>query len=100
MFRWFCICLPPGTFGTVKGTVSGLEACDVNPAPLEGATVNFWQSGAVVYTTTTLASGYYTYTVPEGTYDLEVVAAVMLQQSRRTLRLLVALRLPRTLTCA
>ncbi len=65
----------PGTFGTVNGTVSGLEACDVNPAPLEGATVNFWQSGAVVYTTTTLASGYYTYTVPEGTYDLEVVAA-------------------------
>ncbi len=65
----------PGTFGTVNGTVSGLEACDVNPAPLEGATVNFWQGGAVVYTTSTLASGYYTYTVPEGTYDLEVVAA-------------------------
>ena len=65
----------PGTFGTVNGTVSGMEACDVNPAPLEGATVNFWQGGAVVYTTSTLASGYYTYTVPAGTYDLEVVAA-------------------------
>ena len=65
----------PDTFGTVNGTVSGLEACDVNPAPLEGATVNFWQGGAVVYTTSTLASGYYTYTVPAGTYDIEVVAA-------------------------
>jgi Subtilisin-like serine proteases len=65
----------PDTFGTVNGTVSGLEACDVNPAPLEGATVNFWQGGSLVYTTSTLASGYYTYTVPAGTYDIEVVAA-------------------------
>ncbi|MEL7592041.1 MAG: S8 family serine peptidase [Anaerolineaceae bacterium] len=64
----------PDTYGTVNGIVSGLEACDVNPAPLAGATVNFWQGGAIVYTTSTNASGYYTYTVPEGTYDLEFVA--------------------------
>ena len=64
----------PDTFGTVNGTVSGLEACDVNPEALEGATVNFWQGGAIVYTTSTNASGYYTYTVPAGTYDIEFVA--------------------------
>jgi len=63
----------PGTFGTVNGTVKGLEACDINPASLAGATVNFWQGGAVVYTTTTNASGYYSYTVPEGLYDLEIL---------------------------
>jgi hypothetical protein len=65
----------PSTFGTLNGTVKGMEACDVNPAPLAGATVNFWQDGSVVYTTSTNASGYYTYTVPAGLYDIEVVAA-------------------------
>ena len=68
----------PGTYGTVNGTVRGLEACDVKPAPLEGATVNFWQDGSIVYTTTTNASGYYTYTVPAGIYDIQVVATYYL----------------------
>jgi hypothetical protein len=64
----------PENFGTFNGTVSGLEACDINPAPLEGATVNFWQGGVIVATTTTLADGYYSRAVPEGTYDIEVIA--------------------------
>ena len=68
----------PGTFGTVNGTVNGLEACDVNPAPLESATVNFWQDGSIVYTTTTNAMGYYTYTVPAGIYDIQVLATYYL----------------------
>jgi len=65
--------MAPGDFGTFNGTVTGLEACDVNPMPLEGATVNFWQGGSIEYTTTTLANGYYGYSLPEGTYDIEVL---------------------------
>ncbi|MFZ3071125.1 MAG: carboxypeptidase regulatory-like domain-containing protein, partial [Anaerolineaceae bacterium] len=64
--------LAPENYGTFNGTAYGLEACDVNPAPLEGATVEFWQSGVVVYTTTTLADGYYSYSMPDGTYDISV----------------------------
>jgi hypothetical protein len=66
--------LAPGDYGTFNGYVYGLEACDVNPAGLEGATVNFWQGGAIAYTTTTNAAGYYSYAVPEGIYDIEVMA--------------------------
>jgi len=65
--------LAPADYGTFNGTVTGLEACDVNPMPLEGATVNFWQGGSILYTTTTLANGYYGYSLPEGTYDIEVL---------------------------
>ncbi len=65
--------LAPGDFGTFNGPVLGLEACDVNPAALEGATINFWQDGMIKYTTTTNAAGYYSYAVPEGIYDIEVM---------------------------
>jgi len=67
--------IAPSTYGTVKGTVSGLKVCDVDPTPLKDAVVNFWQGGSIVYTTSTNAAGYYSYAVPAGTYDLEVVAA-------------------------
>ena len=66
--------IAPEDFGTINGTVYGLEACDINPAPLEGATVNFKQDDVIVYTTTTLANGYYSYSMPEGVYDIEVLA--------------------------
>jgi len=66
--------IAPSTYGTVKGTVSGLKVCDVDPTPLKDAVVNFWQGGSIVYTTSN-AAGYYSYAVPAGTYDLEVVAA-------------------------
>ncbi len=66
--------IAPGDYGTFSGTVSGLEVCDINDAFLAGATVNFWQGGALAYTTTTNAAGYYSYAVPEGTYDIEVMA--------------------------
>ncbi len=56
-----------------SGHVMGFEACDVNPAALEGATVNFWQGTTIVATTTTNAVGYYSYTLPAGTYDIEFV---------------------------
>ena len=70
----------PGTFGTFNGHVLGLEACDVNPAALDGATVNFWQDGVIKYTTTTNAAGYYSYAVPEGPYDIEVMADGFISQ--------------------
>jgi len=66
--------IAPEDYGTFNGHVYGLEACDVNPAGLEGATINFWQDGMIKYTTTTNAEGYYSYAVPAGTYDIEVMA--------------------------
>ncbi|HPR35155.1 MAG TPA: S8 family serine peptidase [Anaerolineaceae bacterium] len=63
--------IAPGDFGTFNGHIFGLEACDVNSAVLEGATVNFWQGTTIVATTTTNAAGYYSYALPSGTYDIE-----------------------------
>ncbi|HOG59242.1 MAG TPA: carboxypeptidase-like regulatory domain-containing protein [Anaerolineaceae bacterium] len=65
--------IAPSTYGTVKGTVSGLKVCDVDPTPLKDAEVNFWQGGSIVYTTSTNAAGYYTYAIPAGTYHVEFV---------------------------
>ena len=65
--------LAPEDYGTFNGTVYGLEACDVNPTPLAEATVNFWQEDVLVATTTTLENGYYSFSVPSGTYDIEVL---------------------------
>jgi len=56
-----------------SGHVMGFEACDVNPAALEGATVNFWQGTTIVATTTTNAAGYYSCALPAGTYDIEFI---------------------------
>ncbi len=72
--------IAPEDYGTFNGTVLGLKACDINPAALAGATVNFWQGGVIAYTTTTNAEGYYTYAVPAGTYDIEVVADGFISQ--------------------
>ncbi len=71
----------PEDFGTINGTVYGLEACDINPAPIEGATVNFKQEDVTIYTTTTLANGYYSYSMPEGVYDIEVIADGFVSQT-------------------
>ena len=65
--------MAPGDFGTFDGHVWGYEACDVNPAVLEGATVNFWQGTSIVDTTTTNSAGYYSHTLPAGTYDIEFI---------------------------
>jgi len=70
----------PGNFGTFNGHIWGFEACDINPEYLEGATVNFWQDGVIKYTTTTNSEGYYSYAVPEGTYDIEVMAGGYISQ--------------------
>ncbi len=63
----------PSDYGTFNGHVYGFEACDVNPDVLSGATVNFWQGSSIEFTTTTNAEGYFSYAVPAGTYDIEVL---------------------------
>ena len=63
----------PSDYGTFNGHVYGFEACDVNPDVLSGATVNFWQGSTIEFTTTTNAEGYFSYAVPAGTYDIEVL---------------------------
>ena len=65
--------LASSTYGTFNGTVTGLEACDINPAPLEGAEVNFWQGTTIIGSTTTNAAGYYSFALPAGTYDIEFI---------------------------
>ena len=73
----------PETWGTFSGIVSGLEACDVNPAALEGATVNIYDAeSSLVGTTTTGASGNYAWSLEAGTYDIEVVAGGFISQTR------------------
>jgi subtilisin family serine protease len=65
--------LASSTYGTFNGTVTGLEACDINPSPLSGAEVNFWQGTTMIASTTTTATGYYSYALPAGIYDIEFV---------------------------
>ena len=62
----------PADWGTIKGTVQGLEACDINPSPLVGAEVSFWQEDVMVGGMQTTETGYYSYSLPNGTYDIKV----------------------------
>lgn len=65
----------PAGWGAFKGKVTGMERCDVNPAPLKDATVNIYAAGgALVATTTTGADGGYSWSLPAGEYDIEVIA--------------------------
>lgn len=64
----------PLNYGNIKGTVSATGKCDVDPAPLEGATINFYKDGVIVFSTTTGEDGTYSYSLIHGTYDVEVVA--------------------------
>jgi subtilisin family serine protease len=63
--------LASSTYGTFNGTLAGMEACDINPSPLSGAEVNFWQGTTMIGSTTTTATGYYSFALPAGTYDIE-----------------------------
>lgn len=65
----------PSTWGTLQGTLTGLGACDAGPAvPLAGATVNILQGATLIASTTTIADGTWTWSLPAGTYDLEFVS--------------------------
>jgi len=65
--------LRPFTWGNIKGTVTATEKCDINPAPMPKATVNFYLNGEIVKSTETDENGYYSYALERGTYDVEVV---------------------------
>ncbi|MDF1520338.1 MAG: Ig-like domain-containing protein [Brevefilum sp.] len=63
----------PATWGTLKGTVYGLEACDLNPMPVEGATIEIYDdSGTLVANLTSGPDGEYSWSIIAGTYDIEV----------------------------
>ena len=63
----------PYNFGNIKGTVSAMEKCDINPAPAEEVTVNFYRDGELHKSTVTGEDGYYSYSLQAGTYDVEFV---------------------------
>ncbi|HQN69473.1 MAG TPA: carboxypeptidase-like regulatory domain-containing protein, partial [Anaerolineaceae bacterium] len=65
--------LRPYTWGNIKGTVTATEKCDINPAPMPEATINFYRDGALYKSTVTDDNGYYSYSLERGTYDVEVV---------------------------
>ena len=64
----------PLNYGNIKGTVTATGKCDVDPQPLEKATVNFYQDGVLAFSTLTDEEGYYSYALKHGTYDVEVLA--------------------------
>ena len=63
----------PFNYGNFKGTVTATQKCDVDPAPLAEATINFYLDGEKTKSTETDENGYYNYSVIKGTYDIEVV---------------------------
>lgn len=74
---------PSPTYGKLWGTVRGLGACDLNPAPIEGAQVQI-QVGTQTITVETDANGYYQYwfTAAYPTIGLHVTAAGHLGEDR------------------
>lgn len=69
------VTLAPGS-GQLSGTVTALERCDVNPAPLAGALVEILSGTTVVYTTTTGADGHYLWAaLAGGPYTVRVSSA-------------------------
>ena len=64
----------PFNWGNFKGDVIATEKCDLDPHPLEGATVNFIQNGEVMASTMTDEDGHYSYSLVTGTYDIELAS--------------------------
>ena len=74
---------PSPTYGKVWGTVRGLGACDLNPAPIEGAQVDILV-GTETITVETDANGYYQhwFTADYPTIGLQVTATDHLGEDR------------------
>ncbi|HHV05811.1 MAG TPA: carboxypeptidase regulatory-like domain-containing protein [Anaerolineaceae bacterium] len=64
----------PYNWGTIKGTVYGLERCDVNPAEISNATVQIIKDEEVLAEFPTDANGSFSYSLIEGVYDLKINA--------------------------
>ncbi|GAA5529575.1 carboxypeptidase regulatory-like domain-containing protein [Herpetosiphon gulosus] len=69
----------PPNFGSISGTIQGLAACDVSPAPLSGATVTINTTPATVLTTS--AAGSYSYSLAAGSYTITVAKAGYVTQT-------------------
>ncbi|MCA0355054.1 MAG: carboxypeptidase regulatory-like domain-containing protein [Chloroflexi bacterium] len=69
----------PPNFGSISGTIQGLAACDVSPAPLSGATVTINTTPATVLTTS--GSGSYSYSLAAGSYTITVAKAGYVTQT-------------------
>ena len=67
--------VPTATQGKLNGTVTGLGYCDVNPAPLNAASVIVQNSLGLTHMLTTDAAGYYQEWLDQGTYTVTVAPA-------------------------
>lgn len=63
--------LRPENWGTLKGTVTATEKCDLDPAPKAKATVKIYKDGELFKTTLTDENGFYSYALESGRYDIE-----------------------------
>lgn len=64
--------LRPHDWGTIKGTLTASEKCDINPAALANAEVKFYQNDVFYQSTTTDENGFYHWALPRGRYSVEV----------------------------
>lgn len=73
----------PADWGTLEGTVNGLAQCDINPAPLNKATV-FVDTAGTDYTLQTDVNGHYKISFPaaDGPVTITVSANKYVQQVR------------------
>jgi PKD repeat protein len=67
--------IPPATWGTLEGTITGLGACDENPAPLEDAEVLVEASDGMSRTLTTDDDGHYEIWLDEAHSPLTVTVS-------------------------
>ena len=64
----------PFDYGNIKGNITATGKCDLDPAPFADATINFYKDGVLAYSTGTDETGYYSYALKNGTYDVEATA--------------------------
>ncbi len=64
----------PFDYGNIKGNITATGKCDLDPVPFADATINFYKDGVLAYSTGTDETGYYSYALKNGTYDVEVIA--------------------------
>jgi len=64
----------PFDYGNIKGNITATGKCDLDPAAFADATINFYKNGILAFSTGTDETGYYSYALKNGTYDVEVMA--------------------------
>jgi hypothetical protein len=64
----------PYNWGSIKGTVQGLERCDINPSPLSDAVIEIYEGEELVATTKTDENGYFSHAIKSGEYRVGIRA--------------------------